>query len=100
MRTQQQTVAIAEPKKPKPKPLADGAPGGKDQQDARAGALPPVVAVKIKGKRKKYVPLSKDVVGFVVSSNNQRVRRWEGVRGLEWRRRVRGGAGACLAAMP
>ncbi|CAB1110085.1 unnamed protein product [Ectocarpus sp. CCAP 1310/34] len=55
-----QTVAIAEPKKPKAKPPADGGRGDQDQQDRRAGAPPPVVAVKIKTKRKKDKDKSKD----------------------------------------
>ncbi|CBN79705.1 conserved unknown protein [Ectocarpus siliculosus] len=55
-----QTVAIAEPKKPKAKPPADGGRGNQDQQDGRAGAPPPVVAVKIKTKRKKDKDKSKD----------------------------------------
>ena len=52
-------VAIAEPKKRKAKPSADGVLGGDEdnqqQQEGRAGAPPPVVAVKIKAKRKKCV---------------------------------------------
>ncbi|CAN0004032.1 unnamed protein product [Ectocarpus fasciculatus] len=55
-----QTVAIAEPKKPKAKPPADDERRDQDQQEARAGAPPPVVAVKIKTKRKKDKDKSKD----------------------------------------